>query len=183
MENINIASVMMFLLMMLCFLSNKLGIVGVRGEENDLIEATCRNTSYPDLCIKTLRSSPGSSGADVKTLAHIILESASAYCNDTYEQVKKLLNETKDKAMRNCLDVCFQVYDLAIYEIPTAIKYLESGDYDSAVQYANDGIIESDTCESSFSEFPEIPKSPLTDRNNGLTNLCTIVLDMINLLK
>ena len=85
--------------------------------------------------------------------------------------------------MRNCLDVCFQVYDLAIYEIPTAIKYLESGDYDSAVQYANDGIIESDTCESSFPEFPEIPKSPLTDRNNGLTNLCTIVLDMINLLK
>ncbi|KDO41794.1 hypothetical protein CISIN_1g037300mg [Citrus sinensis] len=155
---------------------NMLLKVGVRGEENDLIEATCRKTSYPDLCIKTLRSSPGSSGADVKGLAHIILESASAYCNDTYEQVKKLLNETKDKTMRNCLDVCFQVYDLAIYEIPTAIKYLESGDYDSAVQYANDGIIESDTCE-------KIPKSPLTDRNNGLTNLCTIALDMINLFK
>ena len=81
--------------------------------------------------------------------------------------------------MRNYLNVCFQVYDLTTHDIPKAIKYLESGDYDSAAQYANDGIIDSDTCESSFSEFPEIPNSPLTDRNNGLTELCTIALDII----
>ncbi|KAH9750876.1 Pectinesterase inhibitor 28 [Citrus sinensis] len=183
MENIKAASMVMFIVIMLCFSSNRPGVEGVRGEENDLIEAICKKTSYPDVCIKTLRSSPGSSGADVKGLAHIIVESASTYSNDTYEQIKKLLKETKDKAMRNCLDVCFQVYDLTIHDIPKAIKYLESGDYDSATEYANDGIIDSDTCESSFKEFPEIPKSPLTDRNNGLTELCVIALDMINLLK
>ncbi|KAK9214030.1 hypothetical protein WN944_006016 [Citrus x changshan-huyou] len=141
MENIKAASMVMFIVIMLCFSSNRPGVEGVRGEENDLIEAICKKTSYPDVCIKTLRSSPGSSGADVK------------------------------------------VYDLTIHDIPKAIKYLESGDYDSATEYANDGIIDSDTCESSFKEFPEIPKSPLTDRNNGLTELCVIALDMIDLLK
>ncbi|KDO36092.1 hypothetical protein CISIN_1g035925mg [Citrus sinensis] len=85
-----------------------------------------------------------------KCLAHIILESASTYCNITYEQIKKLLNETEDQAMKICLDVCFQVYDLAIDELPTAIKHMENGDHDSAGRYVADEIIESDTCESSF---------------------------------
>ncbi|KAK1568913.1 hypothetical protein Q3G72_030344 [Acer saccharum] len=97
---------------------------------NDLIESTCKTTVDPDLCVKILRSDPRSSSADVKGLAHIMLEVASAYCNDTFGQIKKMLNKTKisdrpiDKFMRDHLQLCFEMYDSGVNNIQNAIQKL-----------------------------------------------------------
>lgn len=81
--------------------------------------------------------------------------------------------------MKICLDVFFRVNDLAIDEIPTAIKYMESGDHDSAGRYADDEIIECDTCESSFFGIFRNSEVASNDRNNCLNNLSTVNLDII----
>ncbi|KAK9228675.1 hypothetical protein WN944_021629 [Citrus x changshan-huyou] len=62
-------------------------MVAIGGERNDLIEVYLQNNAGRH----QLRSSPGSSGADIKGLAHIILESASAYSNDAFAEWSNII--------------------------------------------------------------------------------------------
>ncbi|KAK1568716.1 hypothetical protein Q3G72_027822 [Acer saccharum] len=104
-------------LLIICILSNQRWVLG-SGEGNNLTESTCKTTEDLNLCMKILRWDPHSSSADVKGLAHIMLEAALAYCNDTFGRIKKMLNETKiidrpvDKFMRDRLRLCFEMYDV-----------------------------------------------------------------------
>lgn len=56
---------------------------------------------------------------------------------------------------------------------------MESGDHDSAGRYADDEIIECDTCESSFFGIFRNSEVASNDRNNCLSNLSTVNLDII----
>ncbi|KAK0589783.1 hypothetical protein LWI29_018483 [Acer saccharum] len=130
--------------------------------------------------MKILRSDPHSSSEDVKDLAHIMLEAASAYCNETFGQIKKTLNETKisdrpvDKFMRDRLRLCFEMYDSGVNEIQIAIQKLELNDYFNGIRFTKDALDDAVTCEDGFSQSPVKLKSPLTDRFNYFDKLCGI---------
>ncbi|KAK8661849.1 hypothetical protein V6N13_091440 [Hibiscus sabdariffa] len=53
---------------------------------NSLIETTCTKTSFPDLCVSTLKSDPRSSTADLSGLARIVADSVNAKASATLNQ-------------------------------------------------------------------------------------------------
>ncbi|KAK0602382.1 hypothetical protein LWI29_032760 [Acer saccharum] len=175
-------------LLIIYLLSNQRWVL-VSGEGNDLIDSTCKTTDDPNLCMKILRSDPHSSCADVKGLAHIMLEAASAYCNETSGQIKKMLNETKisdrpvDKFMRDCLRLCLEEYNIGVNNIQDAIQRLELNDYYKGIIDTQASVNGAITCEEGFSQSPVKLKSPLTDRYYHFDKLCEISMDILTELR
>lgn len=62
------------------------------GARADLVDDTCINTYSPVFCTLTLTTSPGSSSADAKVLACIMLQVVQTNSNiETFDQVENLL--------------------------------------------------------------------------------------------
>ncbi|KAH7857829.1 hypothetical protein Vadar_016989 [Vaccinium darrowii] len=138
----------------------------------DLIADTCRKTDYPRICISTLRSNPDSKTADVKGLVRIILKAALGKANTIFNQANDLLKKTKDRLVRQSLDVCVSVYEGALDEIPDAIANVGTNNSVANIK-ASATIDDADTCEESFSN------SPFTADNNAVKQLAVVALDII----
>ncbi|KAG5237625.1 hypothetical protein OIU77_013442 [Salix suchowensis] len=165
------------LFLLVNFLHQPTALVGA-----DLVQETCQKTRYPDLCVKTLKSNPRSSSADVKGLAHIMLEANLANSKVSLAKVEKLLKESGDKSLKKCLDDCAEQYDTAANEdFPTAIQSLERNDLGTAKTYASAALDAPGNCRDTFSEDPGVKTPPdLTKLNDYSEQLSVTALMMLN---
>ncbi|XAR49199.1 hypothetical protein NMG60_11032306 [Bertholletia excelsa] len=146
----------------------------------DLIDQTCKDTKFPDLCISTLRSNSSSTAADASGLARIVFEAALSKATATLSQVKHLFNDTKDSVLKECFEYCISQYDDAVHLISHAIKNVGSNNSE-ADQSATGAVDLAGSCEDTFKEDP--PRiSPLTDANNAVINLVQVANGIVHIL-
>ncbi|KAH7859255.1 hypothetical protein Vadar_033708 [Vaccinium darrowii] len=138
----------------------------------DLIADTCKKTEYPRICVSTLRSNPDSKTADVKGLVRIILKAALGKANTILNQANDLLKKTKDRLVRQSLNVCVSVYEEALDEIPEASVNVGTNNFEANIE-ASATIDIADDCEESFSN------SPFTADNNAVKQLAVVAVDII----
>ncbi|GFY81386.1 hypothetical protein Acr_01g0011950 [Actinidia rufa] len=141
--------------------------------QSDLIADTCKKTEFPEFCISTLRSNRRSASADVNGLARIVFEAGLAKATSTLNKVNLLLKKTTERILKQCLQICANVYDDALDNISQAIENVGSNN-SQAVYYASEASINVEDCEESFDEEPNKRKSPLTGDNNVVDQLVNI---------
>ncbi|KAL9371188.1 hypothetical protein Peur_036328 [Populus x canadensis] len=72
---------------------------------NNLIEKTCKQTPYYDLCVRSLISSPRSFNTDVEGLAKIMVHTINAEATHTLHRIYKLLQHKQDTNMKRALQM------------------------------------------------------------------------------
>lgn len=98
MRNLNSIAWLVLLFLPLIFARSEIG-----EKEADLIETTCKQSKYYDLCVSSLKADPRSTGADMIGLARIMLELTLARANIVLAKVNKLLNETTEPVMKELM--------------------------------------------------------------------------------
>ena len=147
---------------------------------NDLIETTCKQTPFFDLCVSTLQADPRSSSADVAGLAHIAADSVNAKATATLNQITGLLKSAGDPNLLKALQGCVDKYNAIIQaDIPVAIEAIVKGDPKFAVDSSTDAANEAQYCENSFANPPS---SPITDSNKAVHDLSTVLESIASLL-
>ncbi|KAE8717801.1 Poly(A) polymerase, putative isoform 1 [Hibiscus syriacus] len=148
---------------------------------NSLIETTCKQTPYLDLCISTLESDPRSSSADVPVLGCIVADTANAKASATLNQISTLLKSATDPKLKKALNGCVELYNMIIkHDIPVAIDALEKGDPKFAVEYATDAGNNAQDCEDRFGKSST--NSPISGGNKAVHDLSVIVESIASLL-
>ncbi|XWS08469.1 hypothetical protein CRYUN_Cryun40dG0004900 [Craigia yunnanensis] len=147
---------------------------------SNLIETTCKQTPFFNLCVSTLRSDPGSSTADVAGLAHIAAGSVNSKATATLNQITGLLKIAKDPNLRKALQRCVDSYNTIVKaDIPVAIEAILKGNPNFAVDSATDAANEAQVCEKSFANPP---KSPISDSNKAMRDLTAVLESIASLL-
>lgn len=147
----------------------------------NLIETTCKNTPFYNLCYSTLKSDPRSSTADVSGLALIVAHSANAKAIATLSQISALLLSVKDPTLEKALEGCIESYNTIIQaDIPVAIDAIEKHDPKFAVQSATDAGNEAQNCENNFAGKP--PNSLIFSGNKAVHDLSVVLQSIASLL-
>lgn len=146
----------------------------------NLIERTCRQTPFYDLCIYSLKSNPESRDADVNKLAKIIVDSLKTKATDTLDLIDELLMDglALDPAMMKALTSCAERYNVIIRgDVPEITEALNTGNYKFAEKGTNDAAVEANSCEM---EFPG--KSPLTDMNKLVHDVSVVAAYIVKIM-
>ncbi|GAV71688.1 PMEI domain-containing protein [Cephalotus follicularis] len=147
---------------------------------DDLIDQTCKETPFYDLCVNTLEPISRSTKTDVKGLAGIMANILLSNVTDTLNYIQVLIKQTTDQQLEKALANCAELYIPEVkYNLPQAIDALMKGDYAFANYVISDAAKEADACERSFSDST---KSPLTCRNQLVSNLCDVAVGILNVL-
>ncbi|XP_058088910.1 cell wall / vacuolar inhibitor of fructosidase 2-like [Magnolia sinica] len=148
----------------------------------ELIQNTCKKTTYNKLCVRYLETNKESYNADVAGLARIILEKALSTAKNLWSQtsdmLKKTTNEYKLKSV--CFNTCHEQYGDTVDKIMVAIQAVEAHDYNLAKLYAGYGSNAAKICQEEFEKINQ--KSPLFKRNKNLIRLSTIAVELVSLL-
>ncbi|XP_017418985.2 cell wall / vacuolar inhibitor of fructosidase 1 [Vigna angularis] len=144
----------------------------------NLIESTCKRTPNYNLCLQTLKVSPGSSTTDVSGLALIMVKVMKAKANDALKIIHDLQGKGAGPKQRRALSSCASKYKaVLIADVPQATEALQKGDPKFAEDGANDAANEATFCESDFSR-----NSPLTKQNNAMHDVTAITAAIVRLL-
>ncbi|KAI4330356.1 hypothetical protein MLD38_028653 [Melastoma candidum] len=112
------------------FLCFSLLVVGSTG---DPVETTCSKTGNHDLCLSTLRADPRSSSADIKGLAEIALDAASAKSNEALNYFLDLLRGEGDPVHSRFCGTCIDTHGGNVKRIiPEALTDLTNNQFASA---------------------------------------------------
>ncbi|KAK9292192.1 hypothetical protein L1049_020153 [Liquidambar formosana] len=145
---------------------------------SDLIDNTCKQTPYYDLCVSSLRSDPRSSSADVQGLALIITDMVLGNATDTLALIEDLLKQIKDPSLEKALAYCAELYIPVVkYDLPQAIEALTKGHYKFANYSISEAGNQADTCEKNFTGSTV---SPLTDQNSLVHDLSAVAASIAN---
>ncbi|XVF62418.1 hypothetical protein PTKIN_Ptkin09bG0006100 [Pterospermum kingtungense] len=147
--------------------------------DKKLVEKTCRNTFYFDLCVSTLKSDPRSSSADVAGLAHIAADSVEAKATATLNQITGLLKTANDPNLQKALQSCVDSYTTIKTAIEVAITEIVRDNPKFVVNMANDAAAEAEICEVSFADPP---KSPISGSNEAVHDLSSVLASIASLL-
>ncbi|XP_008782576.3 cell wall / vacuolar inhibitor of fructosidase 2-like [Phoenix dactylifera] len=152
-------------------------------EVSDLIQQACKATKYFELCVSTLSSDPDSYKADLYQLTNISLRNSLDYASASFKTVSRMFNDTGDLNLKKCLIRCAKNYESAIDVVRIALRSLASKKYDDLQTEVGTASDEAAACEEAFnnSSPPKI-KSPLTERNVIMSELCQISMDIALLL-
>jgi pectinesterase inhibitor-like protein len=143
---------------------------------NNLIEKTCKQTPYYDLCVKSLISSPRSFNTDVEGLAKIMVHTINARATHTLHRINKLLQHRQDTNMKRALQSCASRYDAIIKEdIPESLQALRLGNYKFAEAGTVDAAFEARLCEKEFRRC----KSPLADMNRVVHDVSIVAASIV----
>ncbi|KAE8728530.1 hypothetical protein F3Y22_tig00004258pilonHSYRG00045 [Hibiscus syriacus] len=147
----------------------------------NLIERTCRQTPFYDLCIWSLKSSPESRDANLKKLAQIMVDSLKTRATETLDLTDELLHDglALDPAMKKALTSCAERYNVIIKrDVPEINEAFKTGNYKFAEKGANDAAVEANSCEI---EFPA--KSPLTDMNKVVHDVSVVAASIVKIIQ
>lgn len=150
--------------------------IGLNDEK--LIENTCKRTPNYNVCLQSLKSSPGSSSADVTGLAQIMVKVMKAKANDALKRIHELQRVETGPKQRRALSSCADKYKaVLIADVPEATEALQKGDPKFAEDGANDAANEATYCESDFSG-----NSLLTKQNNAMHDVAAVTAAIVRLL-
>ncbi|KAE8666531.1 hypothetical protein F3Y22_tig00112498pilonHSYRG00309 [Hibiscus syriacus] len=147
----------------------------------NLIERTCRQTPFYDLCMWSLKPSPESRDANVNKLAQIVVESLKTQATETLDLIDELLQDglSLNPVMKKALTSCAERYNVIIRgDVPEINEALKTGNYKSAEKGANDAAIEANSCEI---EFPA--KSPLSDMNKVVHDVSVVAASIVKIIQ
>ncbi|KAJ4723040.1 Pectinesterase inhibitor [Melia azedarach] len=143
----------------------------------NMIQQTCKQTPFYNLCFSSLKSDPRSSTADVPKLGLIMVDIIKSKATQMVEQIKVL--QKQHKALQKPLSDCHGRYNAVLVgDVPQAVEALEKGDYKFAEDSATDAAIEADSCERSFSAG----KSPISQKNKLFHDLSVITASIVKIL-
>ncbi|XP_011621147.1 putative invertase inhibitor [Amborella trichopoda] len=145
---------------------------------NNFINESCNHTTDHNFCVKTLGSDPdGTSVRDLAGLTAIALKITVANATDTYAYISELLNRSgSDK--KESFEDCLYVYRLTVDYLQLSVPALQQKNYIDLKVYISGSLINPADCEEGFSK----DGSPLTQRNNNMTKLMLMTLDLVNYL-
>lgn len=145
---------------------------------SNLIDQTCKQTPYYDLCIGCLISNPHSFKTDVRGLAKIMVYTIEAKANHTLHRIQKLLKHRQEPKEQEALRSCAERYSAIIKgDIPQSIEALRTGHYKFAEQGTYDAAAEAISCEEGFTG-----KSPLADSNIIVHHVSVVAASIVKLL-
>ncbi|KAF5727081.1 cell wall / vacuolar inhibitor of fructosidase 1-like [Tripterygium wilfordii] len=131
-------------------------------DSGNIVEQTCRQTPYYDLCVSTLRSNPRSHNANIEELAQIMVDELDSTATNTLRHIRQLLQSGMDQSTQEALRSCAERYRVIVRgDVPEAIEAISKGDYKYAEQGTFDAATEARSCERGFSRG----RSPLSNQN------------------
>ncbi|GMN55114.1 hypothetical protein TIFTF001_024225 [Ficus carica] len=146
----------------------------------ELIERTCKRTPHYELCTSTLEASPESSSADLRGLAHIMVDQVLSKATETLEFIRSLLKEEPDPDLEKALAYCAELYIPVVkYSLPQAIDALTGGHFGFANYGISDAAKQANACDKNFSKSTD---SPLADKNTLLNDLSEVAAAIIGIL-
>ncbi|KAE9602551.1 hypothetical protein Lal_00050137 [Lupinus albus] len=135
--------------------------------DESLIERTCKKTPYFNVCIESLKSSPGSSSATLRGLALIMVDVTKAKANEALNIIHVLESAAGTEAKKG-LESCASKYNtILVVDLPNAIKALKIGDGKSAEKLGNNAAKEATNCETEFN-------GTLTSYNNAVHDVAAV---------
>uniref|UniRef100_A0A5B7C305 Putative cell wall / vacuolar inhibitor of fructosidase 2-like n=1 Tax=Davidia involucrata TaxID=16924 RepID=A0A5B7C305_DAVIN len=150
----------------------------------DLIQKTCRNTKYYDLCVSSLKSNPTSTKADTKGLAVIMVGIGISNATATSSLLSsQVLSTTNDTLMKKVIKECTSKYSYANDALQASLQDLASESYDYAFMHVTAAADYPNACHNAFKRYPGLAYPPgLALREDGLKHICDVVLGIIDLL-
>ncbi|XP_019200328.1 PREDICTED: cell wall / vacuolar inhibitor of fructosidase 2 [Ipomoea nil] len=180
-----------------CFLAIIIVVVlllnPVHGDSSDdLIQKTCKNTKYYDLCVSSLKSdSTSSKASDTKDLAQIMVRVGVANATATKSYLSSLIggggggggssaNDTS-ATMKKLLRDCADKYSYAGDALLASIQDLDAEMYDYAYMHVMAAADYPNVCHNGFRRYPGLayPRQ-LAIREQGFKRICDVVMEMLD---
>ncbi|XVE73352.1 hypothetical protein DITRI_Ditri11bG0111000 [Diplodiscus trichospermus] len=150
--------------------------------KNILVEETCQQTKYKDLCISSLEAEHASQDADLAALALIAVKAASNNGSDTSVYIKKTLDGTSlEPTVEQNFEDCSENYGSAMQQLDDSLAALVSKNYTDVKTWLQVAITDSTTCENGLKQSPGY-ELEMFNKNNIFRQLCSNALDIVNLL-
>ncbi|KAJ9177802.1 hypothetical protein P3X46_012974 [Hevea brasiliensis] len=158
-------------------------LIFVKGDM-DLIQKTCKNTKYYDLCVSSLKSNATSSKADTKGLALIMIGIGIANATATSSYLSSQLpSSANDTILKKVLKECADKYSYAGDALQASVQDLAVESYDYAYMHIMAAADYPNGCHNAFKRYPELAYPPeIARREKGLKQICDVVLGIVDLL-
>ncbi|KAG6595125.1 Cell wall / vacuolar inhibitor of fructosidase 2, partial [Cucurbita argyrosperma subsp. sororia] len=155
--------------------------------DQTLIQKTCRNTLYYDLCMSSLKSDPTSLTADTKGLAAIMVSIGVSNATATATYLSTQLPTSTGAAANNnrtkLLRQCSEKYGFAAEALRASLKDLAEETYDYAYMHVSAAADYANVCHDGFKGFPTVAyPAKLGRREEGLKRICRVVLGILDVL-
>jgi pectinesterase inhibitor-like protein len=155
-----------------------------------LVRTTCSSTTYYDVCVSALGADPASATADVRGLSSIAVSAAAANASGGAATAATLANGTSteqgqaDAAVTQALlRTCAAKYGQARSALRAAGGSIAEQDYDYATVHVSAAAEYPQVCKVLFHRRrPGAYPAELAAREEALSKLCTVSLDIIALL-
>lgn len=150
----------------------------------NLINKTCKQTPYYELCVRSLISNPHSFNTDVKGLARIMILTIDAKATHALKHINNLLqrssrdNSLSEKERRE-LKACADRYSVIIKgDVPQAIDAMRTGDYKFAEEGTYDAAAEAMSCEEEITGH----HSQLSDMNMMVHDVSVVAGSIVQII-
>ncbi|XP_049380832.1 cell wall / vacuolar inhibitor of fructosidase 2-like [Solanum stenotomum] len=180
-----------FLLILVFLFSLQLPTISTSSSSIDLIQQTCKNTKYYDLCVSSLKSDSTSLKADTKGLATIMVKigMVNATATNTFlsshELVLNTTNYTNNDLvlMKKLLKDCADKYALATNALQDSLQDLNNEVYDYAYLHVMAAADYPNVCHNGFKRNPRLDyPTQLAIREDGFKHICDVVLGILDAL-
>ncbi|KAL8490528.1 hypothetical protein ACS0TY_022521 [Phlomoides rotata] len=152
----------------ICLILFTLIIIHQTYADENLIQTTCNNTPNYQLCINTLRASPGSATADMAGLGLIMVAAVKAKSEQALSAVNSLRKSGQPK-LSQPLQRCTDFYNGVLKaDVPMAEEALRKGDPKFGEDGMVDAAFEAELCEGAFKGVVA-PPPPLSGFNKDST--------------
>ncbi|XP_038882809.1 cell wall / vacuolar inhibitor of fructosidase 2 [Benincasa hispida] len=167
------------------FHKNEVSLVAA---DQTLIQKTCTNTLYYNLCMSSLKSDPTSLTADTKGLAAIMASIGATNATATATYLSSQLPTSASTAANNnnktkLIRQCSEKYGFAAEALRASLKDLADETYDYAYMHVSAAADYANVCHDAFRGFPAVTyPAKLGRREEGLKRICRVVLGILDLL-
>ncbi|KAL8045150.1 hypothetical protein ABFX02_08G094000 [Erythranthe guttata] len=173
-----------FMLFFILFFSSFDQTYSANVGNSDLIQQTCKNTKYYELCVSSLKSDSSSPRADTKGLALIMVKvgMANATATNSYlssQMLKSVINN--DTVMKKVVRECADKYGFAYDSLKKSVEDLGAEMYDYAYLHVMAAEDYPNACRDAFKRYPGLVYPPeIAVREDGLKRICDVVLGIID---
>lgn len=147
----------------------------------ELIEETCSDTPYPDLCVSTFLSDPRSLKVFYKDLGKIMTELLLAEATSTRSFIKQRLEQNRDLKIKTVLEKCQKNYTSLINGIESVMRFFRDYTFDPVVGAMDSAQKEVRACRDVLKKGG-LHKSPVDEKNAFMSKLAgiafVIIIDM-----
>lgn len=160
----------------------------IEKSSDDIVDQTCKtcaqttsfNLSY-DFCLFSLGTGTISHVTNLAGLGLVAMELALGNATNTVQIISKMLDKnTSVPHCQSCVESCLELYSAMSAILQDSISEFLSKQYDPVYMWVSTIMQATNICEESFTVEGE--ESPLTKENYSLTQLCGIVLCIIDLI-